>query len=92
MKIVSLADVKAQFSAYVKACENEIVVVTRNGKPVAVLLPVADDDELERLAIAYSHRFQDIIAAARQQIRETGGIRHEDFWNEVASESPATTQ
>ena len=30
------------------------MVVTRNGKAVAVLLAVEDDDELERLLLAYS--------------------------------------
>ena len=50
--------------------------------PVGVLLSVNDEDELERLALAYSPRFQKMIGLARQQIREGRGIRHEDFWKE----------
>ena len=39
MKIASLADVKARLSAYVEQCKTEgPVVITRNGKAVAVLL------------------------------------------------------
>ncbi len=72
---------------YLKAWEDRPVVVTKRGKPVAVLLSIDDDDELERLILAHSPKFQAILNAGKQQIRETGGIRHEDFWQEVEAES-----
>ena len=87
MKIASVADVKANLSAYIKASTDELVVITKNGKPVAVLLPMEDDAELERLAVAYSRRFQTMLQEAREQIRTTGGIGHDDFWREVETES-----
>ena len=68
MKIASVADVKAHFSAYLRASERGAVVVTRNGKPAAVLLAVSDEDELERLILAHSPRLQEILAAARGRI------------------------
>jgi prevent-host-death family protein len=83
MRIASVADVKARFSAFLKASKSGPVVVTRNGKPAAVLLSVEDEDEIERLALAYSPKFQKMLSLARQQIREGRGIRHEDFWREV---------
>jgi prevent-host-death family protein len=86
MKIASIADVKAHLSAYVKASEEELVVITRNGKPVAVLLPMEDEQELERLALAYSKRFQALLTEARNQIITTGGIPHAEFWLEMGSE------
>jgi prevent-host-death family protein len=87
MKIASIAEVKANLSAYVKASEAELVVITRNGKPVAVLLPMMEDDEeLERLALAYSKRFQAILTEARHQITTTQGISHTDFWHEMGGE------
>ena len=91
MKIASVAAVKANLSAYIKASEDELVVITKNGKPVAVLLPMEDDDELERLALAYSRRFQAILHEARDQLRTTGGIPHDDFWREVEGESNQQT-
>lgn len=86
MKIAPVAEIKARFSAYLKASEEGPVIVTRNGKPVAVLLSMEDEEELERLILAYSPKFQSLLQAAEQQIQEGRGIIHEDFWREVESE------
>jgi len=83
MRIASIADIKARFSAYLKDSTEGPVIVTRNGKPVAVLVSLEDEDEIERMVLAYSPKFQGILQAARQQIREEGGIEHEDFWQKV---------
>src|SRR5262245_12604480 len=87
MKIASVADVKARLSAFLKESEEGPVVVTRNGKAVAVLLAVSDDDELERLVLAYSPKFQALLDKSRRQIEETGGIPHDQFWREVKAEA-----
>ena len=84
MKIASVAEVKAQLSAYLKASVEGPVVVTRNGKAVAVLLAVHDDDELDRLILAHSKKFQAILETSRKQIRAGKSIRHEDLWNDLA--------
>jgi len=83
MKIASVADVKAKLSGYIKASKSGPVVVTKNGKPVAVLLSMQDEEELERLLMAYSPKLQRILQAAEKQIREGKGIKHKDFWAEV---------
>ena len=59
MKIIPLADAKARLSAYVDQCGSEgPIIITRNGKPVAVLLAPTDADDLDRLMLARSPRFQ----------------------------------
>ncbi|MGD9046581.1 MAG: type II toxin-antitoxin system Phd/YefM family antitoxin [Anaerolineae bacterium] len=88
MKIAPVADVKAQFSSYLRSSAEGPVVVTRHGKPVAVLLSVEDEEELERLVLAYTPKFQGILKAAREQIREAEGISHEEFWQELEAETP----
>lgn len=85
MKIASVAEIKSQFSAFLKASEGGPVVVTRNGRPVAVIVGVQDEDEIERLLMAYSPRLQAILAASRQQIREGDVLSHEEFWGQVAT-------
>lgn len=87
MKIVSVADVKAHLSAYLKAAEQNPIVITRNGKPVAALVPAGDEEDLERLLMAHSPKVQAILEAARKRFRAGEGIPHETFWQEVEAET-----
>src|SRR6266446_10255301 len=89
MKTASVADMKARLSAYLKDSQEGPVVVTRNGKAIAVLLAVTDEDELERLLLAHSPKFQALLDKSRRQIEETGGVPHEQFWREVKADSRA---
>jgi len=88
LKIASVAEVKAQFSAYLKESEQGLVIVTRNGRPVAALVAVQDDEELERLVLAHSAHLRAILETSRQRIREGQGIGHKEFWKEVEEEKP----
>jgi prevent-host-death family protein len=92
MKIASVADVKAHFSDYLKESEKGAVVVTRNGRPVAVILGTQDEDEIERLILAHSPRFQALLEASRRQIREGKGIPHDEFWRQVEGETAAASE
>ena len=83
MKIAPVAEIKARFSSYLKQSERGPVIVTKNGRPVAVLVSVTDEDELERLVLAYTPRFRRLLEAAEKRIKKEGGIRHEDFWASV---------
>jgi prevent-host-death family protein len=84
MRIAPLADVKARLSAYLDQCGAEgPLVITRNGKAVAVLLVPYDDDDLERLMLARSPRFQALLNRSRQSIKEGKGLSEEAFWDAV---------
>ena len=83
MKIASVAEVKAKLSGYIKASKAGPVIVTKNGKPVAVILSMQDEEDIERLLMAYSPKLQRILQAAEKQIREGKGIKHKDFWADV---------
>jgi len=83
MKIASLADVKAGLSAYVKASSQSPVVITRNGKAVAAIIPIDDEQDLERLMLGYSPKLKVILSTARQGIRSGQGIPHDQFWRQA---------
>jgi prevent-host-death family protein len=86
MKIASVAEIKSQFSAFLKASEAGPVIVTRNGRPVAAIVAVQDEDEIERLLMAYSPKLQAIVEASRKQIREGDFLTHDEFWAQVAAD------
>jgi prevent-host-death family protein len=86
MKIASVAEMEADFGGYLKASQKAPVVVTRRGKPVAVLLKADDPGELERTLMGHSPRLQAILEAARKRFREGRGIRHEEFWQEIEAD------
>jgi prevent-host-death family protein len=85
MKIAPLADVKARLSAYVEQVEAEgPVIITRNGRPVAVLLAPRDEEDLRRLVLTHSPRFQAALEKSRASIRADQGLARNTFWKAVA--------
>jgi prevent-host-death family protein len=89
MKIASVAAIKSQFSAFLKASEGGPVVVTRNGRPVAVIISVQDEDEIERLLMAYSPHLRAILDGSRQQFREGEWLSEEEFWSQFEHAQPS---
>lgn len=89
MKIASVAEIKSQFSAFLRASEGGPVVVTRNGRPVAVIVAVDDEDEIERLLMAYSPHLRSILERSRQQFRDGSWLSEEDFWSQFEDAKPS---
>ncbi|MGO8752909.1 MAG: type II toxin-antitoxin system prevent-host-death family antitoxin [Thermoguttaceae bacterium] len=83
MKRASAAKIAAQFNDYLEASREQPVLVTRNGKPVAVLLAVQDKAEAEQLALGRSRSLRSVLAEGHEQIQKGGGIAHAQFWQEV---------
>ena len=77
MNITPVADIKANFSDYLRKSQKGPIVVTKNGKPVAVLPGLKDEEEIKRLLMAYSTKFQAILERGRIEIQKAGGIDHE---------------
>ena len=94
MRVVSLAEVKAKLSTYLKeAKESGPVVITRNGRAVAVILAPVDDDDLEHLLLSRSPHFQALLNKSRESIRAGRAVSHEEFWKNVqqrSADSPKT--
>jgi len=86
VQVASVTEMAADFAGYLKASAQGPVVVTRKGKPVAVLLRTAGGDDLDCLLMGHSPKLQAILEAARKRFRAGGGMPHETFWKEVEAE------
>ena len=87
MRIAPLADVKARLSAYIEQSQEEgPVVITRNGKAVAVLIAPVDDDDIENLIVARSPRLRKLLHKSRASIKAGRGLSSRDFWSAVSKQ------
>lgn len=69
MKLASIAEVKARLSEYVEQCRHEAVVVTKHGHPRAALVPLRDEDDLERHLLSRNPRFLALLARSARSGR-----------------------
>jgi prevent-host-death family protein len=65
MKTMTVFEARNNFSQTLKAAERDVVVVTRNGRPVAAIQAIGDED-LEDLLLERSPKFWSMIRRARQ--------------------------
>jgi hypothetical protein len=56
------------------------------------ILAVKDEEELERLLLAYSPRLRAILDAARRQIEKGMGVSHEEFWRDLGPDGSGQSQ
>src|SRR5215472_1298167 len=87
MKIAPVADVKARFSSYLEQSQKGPVIVTKNGRPVAAIVSVTDEEELERLVLAHTPTFRRLLDAAEKRIQRRGGLKHNEFWTSVRAKA-----
>src|SRR5438270_3813014 len=83
MKTASAAKIAARIDDYLESSREQPVLITRNGKPVAVLLAVQDKAEAEQLAAGRLRSLRSIFEEAHEQLQKGGGIAHDQFWREV---------
>ena len=87
MRKKTAAYVKAHFDEYLEENEGGPVLVTRKGRPVALVLALQDNEELERLALSYSPRFQAILEESETEFRQGKGIPIDQFRRELEAEN-----
>ena len=83
MKIAALAEVKDHLSAYIDASRKSPIVVTRNGKPVALLTPILEDEDLDRLLLTHDPKFLRVLEEARARVRAGRYLTSDKFWQEL---------
>lgn len=78
MKTLDLAKATGSMSEYVRQAREEPLVLTRRGKAVAAVVPLADGD-LESLAVGAHPDFLAIIERSRARYKEEGGLSLEEI-------------
>jgi len=78
MKVVEKEMATTTLAAYTEEVGNGPVVVTHQGKPVAVLMPIKNAD-LETVVLSTNRQFIDLIERSRERVRAKGGISSEEM-------------
>lgn len=82
MKIESLREVKAKLSKIIKELPSDgSVVITKNGRPCAVLFPVTEETDLESLLLAQRKDFWQMVDRAHKEGAKKGFTKLEDLQN-----------
>jgi len=80
VKIEPIREVKAKLSEIVSNLPTGgSVVITRNGRPCAVLMPITEDTDLEMVALAQSKRFWNLYDQAVRRAEKEGWTSLEDL-------------
>ena len=77
MKRIKLGEATAPLSEYVKGLDNEPVLVTRNGVPVAALVAIQDAD-WESLSLSTNPDFIALIVRSRARQKAGGSLSLEE--------------
>ncbi len=73
MRVENIREVKTNLNRIVGTLPEEgSVVITKNGRPCAVLMPVTEDTDLEVIAISQNKRFWQAYDAALKRARKSG--------------------
>lgn len=73
MRIAPLYQVKNRLSQLVKETESGPVVITKNGKPCAALVHLAEDEDMESFMLSHSPRFLKLLDRAADNTQRVGG-------------------
>lgn len=69
MKKRSMSEAKNDICSIIREAEKEEVLITRHGKPAAVVIGFHDEDDWFDYKIEHDERFLRKIAKAREEIR-----------------------
>ncbi|MFB2934870.1 type II toxin-antitoxin system Phd/YefM family antitoxin [Aerosakkonemataceae cyanobacterium BLCC-F154] len=79
MKQVPIEEIKNDLSGYLEIAEKERIVITRDGKPVGILIGLEDTEDWWEELLLRDPRFEAEVAQARQSLRECKGISIEEM-------------
>lgn len=73
MKVENIKEVKARFNRIVSELPTEgSVIITKNGRPCALLMPMTKDTDLEVVALSQNKRFWKLYDSAVEKANKEG--------------------
>ena len=78
MKVVDTSDANATLAEYAAGIGTEPVIFTRDGRPVAALVPTENTD-LETASLSTNAQFLELIQRARARVQEEGGVPSDEM-------------
>lgn len=78
-RAVALAEVKDDFSKYLRLAADEEIVITRHGRPAGVLIGFASEEDWFEYRLEHHPEFLQRIANARAALREGRGVAFEEI-------------
>jgi prevent-host-death family protein len=78
MKKVEMAKASGPLSQYAREAKKNPIVVVKNGKPVAAVVPLRNAD-VETVSLSTNRKFLAIIERSRSRYKKEGGISSKDL-------------
>jgi prevent-host-death family protein len=79
MKIAAIREAKARLNELVSNLPTEgSVIITKNGRPCAVLMPITEDTDLEAIALSQNKRFWSLYDRALERAEREGWTALDD--------------
>jgi prevent-host-death family protein len=76
---VALAEVKDDFSKYLRLAARQEIVITRHGRPAGVLIGFDSEEDWLDYRLEHHPEFLQRVAEARAAIRQGLGVRLEEL-------------
>lgn len=78
MKTIDIDDASRPLSEYARESHDEAIIVVKDGKPTAALVPI-DDADTETVSLSLNPRFIELIEQSRKQQDESGGLSTDEI-------------
>ena len=79
MKKHTMSEAKNDICSIIREAEKEEVLITRHGKPAAVVIGFRDEDDWFDYKIEHDEKFLQRIAKAREEIRQGRFVKLEEL-------------
>jgi antitoxin (DNA-binding transcriptional repressor) of toxin-antitoxin stability system len=85
MKTIEVSQATNTLGQYARELEEEPLVLTQDGHPIAALMPI-DPADLESIALSLSPKFQTLIEGSREEYRTGASLSADEVRRQLGIE------